>query len=137
MLNPAALWENYATYPAERQRLLDLIAAEKVPGVVFLSGARHHTELTRMERPGMYPLYDLTVSPMSAGVSAPSAEENNTGRVEGTLVNALNFASLDFSGPRLTRTMTIRVFDSYGKELWTRALTAQDLGWPVPAPDAH
>ena len=137
VLNPAALWENYATYPAERQRLFDLIAAEKVPGVVFLSGDRHHTELTRMDRPGTYPLYDLTVSPMSAGVSAPSAEENNTGRVEGTLVNALNFASLDFSGPRLTRTMTIRVFDSYGKELWTRALTAQDLGWPVPAPDAH
>ena len=137
VLNPAALWENYATYPAERQRLFDLIAAEKVPGVIFLSGDRHHTELTRMDRPGMYPLYDLTVSPMSAGVSAPSAEEHNTGRVEGTLVNALNFASLDFSGPRLRRTMTIRVFDSYGKELWTRALTAQDLGWPVPAPDAH
>jgi alkaline phosphatase D len=131
VLNPAALWENYATYPAERQRLFDLIAAEKVPGVVFLSGDRHHTELTRMERAGTYPLYDLTVSPMSAGVSAPAANEVNSGRVEGTLVNALNFASLDFSGPRRSRTMTIRVFDSHGKELWTRALTAQDLGWPA------
>ena len=133
VLNTAALWENYATYPEERQRLLDLLAQERIPGVVFLSGDRHFTELTRLDRPGLYPLYDLTVSPLSAGVSAPTAEEVNTGRVAGTLVTALNFAALEFSGPRLSRTMTIRVFDSNGKELWTRSLTAQDLGWPAPA----
>ena len=137
VLNPAALWENYATYPEERQHLLDLIAAERIPGVVFLSGDRHHTELTRMDRPGTYPLYDLTISPLSAGVSAPAAFEHNTGRVEGTLVNALNFGALEFSGPRRARVMTIRVYDSGGKELWTRALTAQDLGWPAAGGDEH
>ena len=128
VLNPATVWENYATYAAERQRLLDLLAQEQVKGVVFLSGDRHHTELTRMERPGTYPLYDLTVSPLSAGVSAPSAEEQNTGRVEGTLVNARNFATLEFSGPAAARVMTIRVFDETGGELWNRAITAAELG---------
>ncbi|HVX89835.1 MAG TPA: alkaline phosphatase D family protein [Gemmatimonadales bacterium] len=128
VLNPAALWENYATYPEERQRLLDAIAAERIPGVLFLSGDRHHTELTRLDRPGTYPLYDLTVSPLSAGVSAPAPQEQNTGRVEGTLVNALNFAALEFSGPRRNRTLTMRIFDSYGKELWNRSFTAAELG---------
>lgn len=127
VLNPAALWENYATYPEERQRFLDLIAAEKIPGVVFLSGDRHHTELTRLDRPGLYPLYDLTVSPLSAAVSGPAASEVNGGRVEGTLVNALNFGALEFSGPRRERVMTIRVFDSRGKELWSRAISAKEL----------
>ena len=130
--NPAAVFENYATYPAERQKLLEALAAEKIPGVMFLSVDRHHTELTRLDRAGTYPLYDLTISPLSAGVSAPPADEQNTGRVEGTLVNALNFGSLTFSGPRTARVLTMKVFDSSGKELWSRAVTAQDLGWPAP-----
>lgn len=127
VLNPAARFENYATYPDERQRFLDLITQEKVPGVLFLSGDRHHTELTRLDRPGSYPLYDLTVSPLSAGVSAPPADENNTGRVPGTLVNARNFASLEFRGPRLDRVLTIRVLDENGKEVWNREIRASEL----------
>lgn len=127
VLNPAALWENYATYPDERQRLLDAIAAEKIPGVLFLSGDRHHTELTKLDRPGTYPLYDLTVSPFSAGVSAPAANEQNTGRVDGTLVNARNFAALEFRGPREERVLTLRVFDEDGKELWNREIRASEL----------
>ena len=127
VLNPAAVFENYATYPDERQRFLDLIAQEKVPGVLFLSGDRHHTELTRLERPGTYPLYDLTVSPLSAGVSAPRADEANTGRVDGTLVNARNFAALEFRGPREDRVLTLRVFGDDGRELWDRAIRASEL----------
>lgn len=127
VLNPAALFENYSTYPDERQRFLDLIAQEKIPGVLFLSGDRHHTELTRLDRPGSYPLYDLTVSPLSAGVSKPAANENNTGRVDGTLVNARNFAALEFRGPREDRVLTIRVLDENGHELWNRAIRASEL----------
>jgi alkaline phosphatase D len=127
VLNPAAVFENYSTYPDERQRFLDLIAQEKVPGVLFLSGDRHHTELTRLERPGTYPLYDLTVSPISAAVSPPPADEANTGRVDGTLVNARNFAALEFRGPREDRVLTLRVFDENNKELWSRAIRASEL----------
>lgn len=127
VLNTAALFENYSTYPEERNRFLDLLAKEKIPGVVFFSGDRHHTELTRLDRPGLYPLYDLTISPLSAGVSAPPANEVNRGRVEGTLVNALNFGALEFSGPRTDRVMTMRVYDSYGKELWNRSIKASEL----------
>ena len=137
VLNPAALFENYSTYPDERQRFLDLIAQEKIPGVLFLSGDRHHTELTRLDRPGTYPLYDLTVSPLSAGVSAPRADEQNTGRVDGTLVNARNFAALEFRGPRLDRVLTIRVMDENGKELWNREIRASELRDPAPAPAGH
>ena len=131
VLNPAARFENYATYPDERQRFLDLIAQEHVSGVVFLSGDRHHTELTRLDRTGNYPLYDLTVSPLSAGVSPPPADEQNSGRVEGTLVNARNFASLEFRGPRGARVLTLRVLDENGKELWDREIKASELRDPA------
>ncbi len=33
----------------------------------LLSGDRHHSEVIKMERPGTYPLYDITVSPLDIG----------------------------------------------------------------------
>jgi alkaline phosphatase D len=57
-----------ATYDAERAELLKKIADAKVPGVFFLTGDRHHTCLQKLERAGnLYPLYDLTISPLTSG----------------------------------------------------------------------
>ena len=125
MMSPMAEFENFATYAEERQALIDAITAEKIPGVVFLSGDRHLTELTRLERAGTYPLYDITVSPLSAG--AYTDGKANEASVPGTLVNQRNFALLDFSGPRTDRAMKISVHDTAGALLWTRTITAREL----------
>lgn len=125
MMSPMADFENFATYPEERQALIDAITAEKIPGVVFLSGDRHLTELTRLERAGTYPLYDITVSPLSAGAYADG--KANAASVPGTLVRQRNFALLDFSGPRTDRSMKISVHGTDGALLWTRTITAREL----------
>lgn len=125
MMSPAAEFENFATYPAERDALIAAITRENIPGVVFLSGDRHLTELTRLERPGTYPLYDITVSPLSATAFANG--KANAASVPGTLVNQRNFALLDFSGPRADRSMKISVHDTAGALLWTRTITAREL----------
>lgn len=127
VVNNSATFENYATYGAERQRLLDLLARERVPGVLFLSGDKHWTELSRMERPGTYPLYDLTVSPLTSGTSTGWQSEKNDHRVDGTLLQEHNFATLDFSGPRAERLMTITIRDAGGGVRWTRAIRATEL----------
>jgi alkaline phosphatase D len=127
VLNPVAGSENYAGWPEERGRLLDAIAAERITGVVFLSGDRHMTELTAMPRAGTYPLYDLTVSPLTAGPYAKGAEEKNTLRVEGTFVGEHNFAVLSFSGSRKERVMTITIHDRSGAAKWTREIKASEL----------
>jgi alkaline phosphatase D len=93
--------------------------------VVFLSGDRHLTELTRLEREGTYPLYDITISPLSAGAYADG--KANAASVPGTLVTQRNFALLDFSGPRTDRSMKISVHDTAGALLWTRTITAREL----------
>lgn len=126
VLNPVAKWENYATFPEERQKLIDAITREKIKGVIFLSGDRHNSELTKMDRPGLWPLYDLTVSPLTSRAHN-HPEEENTMRVEGTYVGQRNFATLSFSGPRTDRAMKIAMFDSDGKELWTRTITAKEI----------
>ncbi|MBL0333099.1 MAG: hypothetical protein IPP65_09785 [Chlorobi bacterium] len=58
LLNPVAKYENYSTYPEERQKIIDLILNEGIKGVVFFSGDRHITELSKLDRIGTYPLYD-------------------------------------------------------------------------------
>lgn len=55
--------EKWADYPQARQRLLRLIGETGAPGVIFLSGDRHHAEISRLEAsPAGYPLYEITSS---------------------------------------------------------------------------
>ena len=129
-LNPAEVYETYANVaPAERQLLLDEIAARRIDGVVFLSGDRHHAELNRLERPGTYPLYEFTSSALTAGAATP--RETNPLRVDGTLVaGQRNFGTLAFTGPRTDRTLTMRAFSAEGEPLWEHAVRAVDLKTP-------
>lgn len=127
VLSPLTRFEGYASFPAERQRLLDRLRQEEIPGLVFLSGDRHFTEMTVLERPGTYPLREFTVSPLTAGPYEEGAEEENVRRVEGTVVTERNFAVMEVTGPREDRTMTVTVFDREGRELWSRSLRAREL----------
>lgn len=123
VLNPAAVFENYATMARERDELLRRIEVEGIRGVVFLTGDRHFTELSVMELTDGRKLYDLTVSPLTSGAYSP--KEENALRVGGTLVEQRNFATLSFSGPLKERVMTIRCFDATGKLLWEREVARE------------
>lgn len=120
-LSDAKLYENHAQFEAERRRVLDRIAAEGIKNVVFLTGDRHHTELTMMTLEGEIPIYDLTVSPLTSTFYDHS-KEPNTFRVEGTIVGERNFAMLTFSGERKDRVMTIRIYNTNGDLLWEKEL---------------
>jgi len=122
VLNPAQTFENHAHHHgAERERLLTRIAREGINNVVFLSGDRHHTELSKLTRDGQT-LYDFTVSPLAAGATTNNKDEGNTLRVEGTFVGERNFGTVTLSGPFEARKATLRIFDSSGKMLWERGL---------------
>lgn len=120
VLNDAAVFENYATIPKERNELLRRIEEEGITGVVFLTGDRHFSELSQLELKDGRMLYDLTVSPLTSGPYQP--KEGNTNRVNGTLVEQRNFATLSFTGKRKERVMTIRVMDTEGRMLWERSI---------------
>lgn len=130
VLNPViASWtENFAKYPDEQKRLFDAIRENNIPGVLFLTGDRHMVELSCMVREGSYPLYDLTVSPFTAGPdNNRSLEEANPYRVEGTYYGKRNFALLKVSGARKDRVLEITVCDSDGEEVWTRSIHEDEL----------
>ncbi len=125
VLNPVEQDDSYTFYKEEKEKLLKAIADAKVPGVIFLDGDRHFTSMTKLERPGTYPLYDVTISPLTAGTYNP--KENNTLLIPGTQVTDRNFAIMEVAGPRTDRVLTIRVMDAAGKERWTREIKASEL----------
>ncbi|MCU0391223.1 MAG: alkaline phosphatase family protein [Thermoflexibacter sp.] len=129
VLNPAQVYENYANYAEERQKLLDFIRTTKIKGVFFLTGDRHHTELSMLkENSKLYPLYDLTVSPLTSGAGGVAVEkEANTLRVPDTLLKERNFSILEITGDAKNRKLTISIFNTVGKQLWQKEILATDL----------
>ncbi len=127
VINPSARFENYENYPKEKQNLLSEIEANKIKGVLFLTGDRHFSELSKLNRENNYPLYDWTVSPLTSGVGNSYKDDVNKNRVEGSLFAQNNFGILSFSGNKANRQLKLTLFDVQGKELWNKLITKKEL----------
>ncbi|GGG15584.1 alkaline phosphatase [Dokdonia pacifica] len=125
-ISDAAVYENYATYPEARKRLLDRIAAEKIEGVVFMSGDRHHTEISRLERPDAYPLIDITCSPLTSGTHK-ARDEGNTLQVKDKTYYERNFGLVNVSGAYGERTLLLTIYDQKGQKVWDYSIAQQEL----------
>ncbi len=123
-LNPNAGGENHSMYPAERKEILDKIAAENIPGVIFLTGDVHRSEVTKIERAGTYPLYDITISPMTAG---PSKAYANDARIPESLLTDRGFGYFEVTGPRKNRVLTLTIIDWQGKEHYSISINENEL----------
>lgn len=118
VLNTAAVYETYASHHAEeRAYLLKRIEEENITGVIFLTGDRHFTELSKYTNKAGNDVYDLTVSPLTAGPVSKVSDVNDN-RVPNTLIMQHNFGLLRFSGARNERVMNIQIYDANGKALW-------------------
>lgn len=123
-LSAAATGENYIhLYPEERAYLIKKIGDEGLKNIIFLTGDRHFTELTELKLPNGTYIYDLTVSPLTSGVN--TRPDSNVLRVPGTAVTEHNFGMLTFSGKIQERKLTIKIFDSFGAEKWTKEIRSQ------------
>jgi alkaline phosphatase D len=128
VINPAKVFENMSNYEAEREELLKKITDAKIKGVLFVSGDRHHTALQKLDRAGAnYPLYDLTVSPLTSGPAKPVKAEDNSPIVDGTLFTERNFGICEVSGTQKDRVLKISIFDSKGEQKWVREIKANEL----------
>jgi alkaline phosphatase D len=131
MFNPMNTFEGLGRYPDEQRELLDFLRRAKIEGVVFLTGDRHAAELLKVEQPGLYPLYELTSSPLTSGNTRNDKEANNPSRVPGTWVpDHRNFGMLEVTGPEGARVLTLRALDPDGKELWRHEVREGELKFP-------
>ena len=118
VLNPWAKGDCLSHFPIEYNELIGFLAEEKTEGVIFLSGDTHFSEIIRLNRPAAYPLYDITVSPLTSTVAKTCGRERrNKYRVPGTLIEAQNFAQWHISGSEGSRKIGITFFDKYGRKI--------------------
>ena len=125
-LNPNKVYENMANYPEERQKLIDFIKDEQIMNVVFLTGDRHHSEVSEMELSETHSIFDITASPITSKAHKKVKEENKF-RIKGSLIKERNYAKLSFSGKLKKRVLKIEFFDSENKPLFEHTILQQRL----------
>jgi alkaline phosphatase D len=110
-------FENMVNYPHERQEIIDFIDQYKIKNVVFLTGDRHSSELTKYVTKSGITIYDITSSALTSGTS-DHGKEPNTFRIGGSMIGVNNFAKLTVSGDRKNRKLNLEYFDANGKLLF-------------------
>jgi alkaline phosphatase D len=131
VLNTSKSGETYVNLaPREQEYLLRRITEENISGVVFLTGDRHHTELSERKLDNGKMVYDVTISSLTAGTGS-SRSEVNKHRVDGTLAIEHNFGVLTFSGPLKERKLRVDVYDTEGAGIWSRVLRPSDSSMPA------
>lgn len=128
VLNSHADYETLATCPEERQKLIQAIQESKARGVLFISGDRHHSEISRLENGVKYPLIEFTSSPLTAGVSNIDPEkEKNIYRVPNTFLRERSFALFKVSGKNRERKLTVQYINYKGEERVKYEVRAEEL----------
>lgn len=130
VLNPVSPYDKLKDFPVEYDELMSFLKEYKINGVIFLTGDRHHSEIIKVERPGTYPLVDITVSPLTSGThSFGGPEKNNPYRLLG-IDEKQNYAKFSFSGKRNERKLTVDFFGVKGDTLGTWSTSEKDLKTP-------
>jgi len=119
-------WNHFAT---EQRAFSDWLLAQKIDGVIFLSGDRHFGELLKIDRAGTYPLHEFTSSPLTSRpwANPEAGEQQNPDVVPGTLIGRRQFGMIRVSGPESDRSVALESYDGTGKLLWRREVRARDL----------
>jgi len=77
-------YEAWANFPHEQKKMLELIKSTKANSVMFLTGDVHYAEISRLEEPGLYPIYDVTASGITSTWDFATLNKN---RIEGPVMD--------------------------------------------------
>ena len=124
-------FEKWANFPTERERLLALIAKKTGGGVILLSGDRHLSEISVLEREDIgYPLYEVTSSGLNNALKGrfEVAKEPNALRALPENVSENGFGEIAISQSNESgTTIHLRLFNESGRLLQSLSLALNDL----------
>lgn len=103
--------------------MLDLIRRTRAEGVLFISGDVHYAELSRLDAPELYPIYDLTSSELSSTwhFATPNAQ-----RLEGPIMEN-RFGIIDLNWADADPRITLEIWDVRGTRRIQRVLRLSEL----------
>jgi alkaline phosphatase D len=132
VLNPVSPFDKLLDFPLEYNELMDFIREEKIEGVLFFTGDRHHSEVIKVQHKGLYPLYDVTCSPLSSGTHKfGGPEANNPYRVF-ALDQYQNYGRIQISGARNERKMQVEFVGTKGEVYGAWSVHQYELKMPKP-----
>ena len=117
----AAGQETWSNLPHERQRLFDLLRSTGANGVILLSGDRHWSELSVLEKELDYPLYELTSSSLNQKHPRGTPSENRF-RAQDLTYHEENFGLIDLDWSSSNPQVRLRLVDAQGNVLLTQSL---------------
>lgn len=121
-------WQHYSY---EWNELSEFIHQHKIQGVIFISGDKHCSEVLKLSRNNAYPLYDITISSLTAGVSKLSGREiQNPQRVDNLLLEENNYGRINISGPPKNRNLKVDLIDVNGKVKKSWIVNENELKYP-------
>lgn len=100
-------WECWANFTADRERLLDMLRRLRVEQLIVLSGDMHYGELSRLDAPGLYPIWDLTSSGITEVWKVPTP---NVRRQQGVMAE-VNFGMVEIDWATRSLTLSARGLD--------------------------
>ena len=125
--NPVSTFDKMLSFPAEYYDLVSFIKEHQINGVVFLNGDRHHSEVIKVQYPGIYPLYDITCSPLSSGTHRfAGPETHNPYRILG-IDKFQNYGRVKVSGETGKRNLGIEFVGVKGDLLGQWSVNEQEL----------
>ena len=127
VLNPRSPFDCFRKFPVEYHEVMQFIKSQKITGVLFLTGDRHHSEVIRVDGITDYPLYDITVSPLTAGTHVFGRnEQNNPYRVAG-VDQKQNYGRVSLTGKPKDRKLSITFIGVKGEDLGVWSVHEKDL----------
>jgi alkaline phosphatase D len=130
VLNPISPADCFRHFSTEYNELMTFLATENIQSVLFLTGDRHLSQVIKLDRPGRYPLYDVTVSSLTAGSARFNTIEKNLPAMVLGIDGKQNYAKITIAGEGLQRTLSVNYFGLKGEKLGEFKLSLKDITSP-------
>lgn len=98
------LFEKWGNFPKDRQRFFSLLERLNIRNAIILSGDRHIGSISKMDRPRLGPLYEVTAS----SINRPSRFSDADPHYVGTPYSAENFGIADIDWKKKIVTLELR-----------------------------
>ncbi len=132
VINQVKGHESYYNFPKERASLFNFIKENNIPGIIFLSGDRHHSEvqIENIEYP--YPIYDITCSAMSSPrpkFRGWGPEGHLDKRLDGSFITQHNYGKCTIIGEGNDKQLLFKFNNYKMKELYSFTIHMSQLGY--------
>jgi alkaline phosphatase D len=116
-------YEAWANFPHEQRRMLELIKSTKANGVMFITGDVHYAEISRIDEPGLYPIYDVTSSGITSTWDFATPNDN---RIDGPVMDN-HYGLLTIDWQQEDPTIKMEIHDVDKKVRISRTIKLSDL----------